>query len=417
MTTFLNIPLDAAALTIVLIGLIQTVTNTIIPKWSKICFTVLFSLLTVYVSCNLWSWISLIFTDNALMTQIAIFLESLFSSAVMPLLTVIMLRSCGEDHRKSPLFRVVAALFIIYCLILSATQFTTVIYYITPDNVYHRGPYYYVLLAPAVSIMIVNLIGLIIKRKRIGKGQFLAFLGYILVPMASMIIQWLFYGITVIILGSAIAALILMAVMQKYQTKQYFLQKDKIAEQHSKLAVLQMRPHFIYNTMTSIYHLCDIDPLKAQQVTLDFSTYLRKNFTAIAKNELIPFAEELEHTKAYLAVELVRFEGYLFVDFNTPHTAFRLPPLTMQPIVENAVKHGLDPELEPLHITISTRTTETGSEIIVEDTGPGFSPDDNGDPHNTLANIIERLDIMCKGTLTISDTKGGGTIVSIAIPS
>ena len=69
-----------------------------------------------------------------------------------------------------------------------------------------------------------------------------------------------------------------MTVLQKYLTKQFVLQKDEITEQRAKLAVLQMRPHFIYNTITSKYFLCDVDPLKAKQVTLDFSTYLRKKF-------------------------------------------------------------------------------------------------------------------------------------------
>ncbi|MBQ3266218.1 MAG: hypothetical protein IJH07_10630 [Ruminococcus sp.] len=103
--------------------------------------------------------------------------------------------------------------------------------------------------------------------------------------------------------------------------------------------------------------------------------------------------------------------------FDTPHTGFRLPPLTLQPIVENAVKHGVDSELEPLRITISTRVTADGSEITVEDNGPGFSSDDNGDPHIALANIAEHLDLLCKGTLTIRSRQGGGVTVKMMIPS
>ena len=95
--------------------------------------------------------------------------------------------------------------------ILLITQFTTVIYYITPDNVYKRGDYYFVLLVPAVMVMIVNLIGLLIKRRSVKREEFFAFLAYILAPTISMIIQLLFYGITVIVLGSSIAALFLMA--------------------------------------------------------------------------------------------------------------------------------------------------------------------------------------------------------------
>ena len=190
------------------------------------------------------------------------------------------------------------------------------------------------------------------------------------------------------------------------QGKRYIKQKEEIADQKVRLAVLQMRPHFIYNTMTSIYCLIEQDAPKAQQVTLDFTNYLRKNFTAIAKEGTIPFTEELEHTRAYLAVEQIRFKGKLFVEFDMPYTNFRLPPLTLQPIVENAVKHGVDPDLDPLTIHIQTREVKNGVEITVAD---------NDEPHIALANIRERLEMMCNGELTISEREGGGTVIRIII--
>ena len=156
---------------------------------------------------------------------------------------------------------------------------------------------------------------------------------------------------------------------------------------------------------------------KAQQVTLDFTTYLRKNFTAIVSEDTVPFSDELEHTRAYLAVEQVQFEDSLFIEYDTPHKEFRLPPLTLQPIVENAVKHGMDPEYAPLRISIKTRETDSGNEIIVEDTGPGFEPvDDDGKTHTALANIQQRLEMMCGGKMTIRPRAGGGTVVTVTIP-
>ncbi|MER1994096.1 MAG: histidine kinase, partial [Eubacteriales bacterium] len=182
------------------------------------------------------------------------------------------------------------------------------------------------------------------------------------------------------------------------------------------ITVLQMRPHFIYNTLMSIYYLCRQDTEKAQQVILDFSSYLRQNFTAIAKEDTIPFTEEVEHTRAYLAVEQARFQDRLLVEFDTPFTAFRIPPLTLQPIVENAVKHGLDPELEPLFISVFSRRQDGYAEIIVDDSGPGYKPSDDDEPHIALANISKRLKMMCRGELTISKADCGGTIVTIRIP-
>ena len=135
-------------------------------------------------------------------------------------------------------------------------------------------------------------------------------------------------------------------------------QQLEIAQEKANVMVLQMRPHFIYNTLMSIYSLCNQDPQKARQVTADFTNYLRKNFNAVAAGSAIPFTAELEHTRAYLAVEQAQHEDMLLVDYDTPFTNFRLPPLTLQPIVENAVKHGMNPYSGPLHILVRTQHTE-----------------------------------------------------------
>ena len=207
------------------------------------------------------------------------------------------------------------------------------------------------------------------------------------------------------------------AIILHDQIESYVGQQREIAHQRASIMVLQMRPHFIYNAMMSIYYLCAKDPKKAQQVTLDFTTYLRKNFTAIASENNVPFADELEHTRAYLAVEQVQFEDSLRVEYDTPHKNFRVPPLTLQPIVENAIKHSMDPEYAPLRIIIRTRQTDSGSEIVVEDNGSGFTPDaDNCEPHIALANIRQRLEMMCGGKLTICPREDGGTVVNVIIP-
>ena len=97
-------------------------------------------------------------------------------------------------------------------------------------------------------------------------------------------------------------------------------------------------------------------------------------------------------------------------------TRFRLPPLTLQPLVENAVKHGFDPNAGPLTISIRTRQTDAGVLITVEDNGRGFDPSDKTKPHPALDNIESRLKQQCGGSLTISSREGGGTSVKVRIP-
>ena len=166
----------------------------------------------------------------------------------------------------------------------------------------------------------------------------------------------------------------------------------------------------------SIYSLCNQDPQKARQVTRAFTDYLRRNFKAVASENTIPFTAELEHARAYLAVEQAQHEEMLLVEYDTPHTMFRLPPLTLQPIVENAVKHCMDPYSGPLHVTVRTYREDKASVIVVEDNGPGFDPAKIDGSHTTLANIRQRLALMCGGSLTIEPRDGGGTRVTMTVP-
>ena len=213
-----------------------------------------------------------------------------------------------------------------------------------------------------------------------------------------------------------LSALSMYSLIISDQIERDLSHQREIAQERLSVMVLQMRPHFIYNTLMTIHSLCRLDPQKARQVTMDFADYLRKNFNAIASDRAIPFSTELEHTRAYLAVEQSQYDDMLVVDWDTPFIRFRLPPLTLQPIVENAVKHGMDPDGEPLSISIRTRHTDAGTEIIVEDNGTGFDPSDESKPHTTLMNIRQRLEMMCGGSLTIMPRDGGGTVVTVTIP-
>ena len=298
------------------------------------------------------------------------------------------------------------------------TQFTEYIYYYTPDNVYYRGPYYALLLVPPVLMMSVNLFALFRVKSSLSRRQRRAFLIYILVPLVCMLVQMFFFGLLTTVLGTTVASMIMLATILMEQLDKFLKQSRENANLRTKKLVLQMRPHFIYNTMTTIYYLCKQDADKAQQVTNDFTEYLRNNFSAIASENTVPFDDELKHTKAYFAVEKAQHEDNLFVEYDTPHTRFRVPPLTLQPLVENAVKHGMDPDGDPLHILVKTRQTANGSEITIENDGPDFDPEsDNDEPHIALNNIRQRLYMMCKGSLEIRKRQGGGTSVKVIIPS
>ena len=411
--SLINFFIAASSFLPMLIGLLFTAVNRVMDRKNKIFFLSMFSVLFLYITSDFINQLS----QNYVLSQATLFFDSFFSSVLMPMLTWYMLFLLGLDWQKSPVFRIVMLLWTIYFMLLISTQFTTAIYYYTPDNVYHRGPLYPLLLVPPILIMLVNQFYLIRRKDDLNRKQFAALLAYFLLPMIAMVLQICFYGLYLIVFGTSLAAMIMLSFIVWDLMEQYVHQREEIMRQRSRIMVLEMRPHFIFNTLTSIYYLSVQDAAKAQQVILDFTTYLRRNFDAIAKERMIPFSSELEHTRAYLAVEQVRFEDKLFVEFDAPHTDFQIPPLTLQPIVENAVKHGIDPELDSLKITVQTRKTDNGSRIIVKDSGPGFKPSDNDEPHIALDNIRKRLELMCRGTLTISSGEESGTTVEIFIPA
>ena len=396
-TTYYYSVIDSTTLLIAVLGIsVVLVLRDLENRWRWFC-VVFFSDMVLKTSASLISRFSALYWHNIPLQTACDFLGILFSSTIIPLLTLYILRCCSQEPRKSFLWKLILSLWGLSAAAAVGDLLTRTLFAVpTPDGTEQKRWLILVYLLFTAISLIVCFVAVIRRRKQLSKLQFILILVYLLAPVSVMLL-----------------AMELMLFVD--QGKRYVKQKEEIANQKVRLAVLQMRPHFIYNTMTSIYCLIEQDAPKAQQVTLDFTNYLRKNFTAIAKEETIPFTEELEHTRAYLAVEQVRFKGKLFVEFDMPYTNFRLPPLTLQPIVENAVKHSLDPNGDPLRIYVRTQQTDTDSEIIVENNGIDYQPADDNEPHIALNNIRQRLEMMCNGELTISERGGGGTVIRIII--
>ena len=416
-STILYIFLSGAASLTMGLGLGLTAIMPSVDRWSKRFFTTFFGVLFLNACLALAETIFSGMVPMAGTVRVVDFLMSLLSAIPLPMQTVFLLHCCGEDWRSSPRFGSVLALWGMYVLLLVIAQFTSLFYYLTPDGRFHFGSGYTLLILPIVTIELINLVDLIRRRDRMTQKLFFAMLLSVL-PLTVALIVHLFVPVfPYILIGIDILALSMYGIILSDQIEQYLRQQREIASQHASIMVLQMRPHFIHNTLMSIYYLCQQDPAEAQRVTLNFNNYLEKNLNALASTKTIPFSEELEHTRAYLNVEQALYDESLFVDYDMPHTHFRIPPLTLQPIVENAVKHGLDPDSDPLRILIQTCQTDSGSEIIVSDNGPGFESADNDRPHIALANIRQRLEMMCGGYMTILPREDGGTVVKLTIPS
>ena len=187
----------------------------------------------------------------------------------------------------------------------------------------------------------------------------------------------------------------------------------------SRIAIMlsQIQPHFIYNTLGTIERMCLKDPEKAFDLVRNFSLYLRGNFSELDSVTPIRFAEELKHVEYYANIEKVRFPD-MRIEYDVETKDFVLPALSVQPLVENAIKHGLM-RLESGG-TVVIRSYETPSHFCVEvkDDGVGFDPSVpvEGKKHVGLRNIRGRLKAMVNGELIIESRIGAGTRAVILIP-
>ena len=191
--------------------------------------------------------------------------------------------------------------------------------------------------------------------------------------------------------------------------------------QESRISIMlsQMQPHFIFNTLNTIYHLCELDPEIARSTINSFSKYLRNNIDNLNRSEMIHFEKEMSFVKAYLDIEKVRFDDELQITFDTAVTNFKIPVLTVQPIVENAVKHGTSKKEGVSSLFISTRETDDCYEITIRDTGVGFDTSHqlcDEHKHIGISSVRQRIENLCDGTLTIESTIGEGTTAIIKIP-
>ena len=190
------------------------------------------------------------------------------------------------------------------------------------------------------------------------------------------------------------------------------LQENRIA-----IMISQIQPHFIYNTLGTIQQLCKEDPEQAAKLVQNFSVYLRGNFSELDNTLPIRFAKELEHVHCYTEIELIRFPD-MTVRYDIQTEEFLLPALSVQPLVENAIKHGLMGLEEGGTVTVTAFETETHYCVRVADDGVGFDEAVLQDErkHIGIRNVRERLQVMCGGSLTVESQQGKGTIALIQIP-
>jgi len=294
------------------------------------------------------------------------------------------------------------------------------IYFIDENNIYHRQGMF--IFSPGLHIMgiLTNSILIVKYRTYLNRLEKFALASYIILPIVGISIQMVFYGYVPINIASTMTLVFIYISMQAQHGRILKEKEVKIMESQIAIMLSQIQPHFLYNTLTTIETFCYKDPELAAKLVRDFSHYLRENMDSLVQKELVNFDRELEHIQIYVGIEKFRFGQRLNVVYDFETKDFMLPILTVQPLVENAVRYGLNKKLSGGTVTITTRRVPEGIKIIVADDGIGFDLNKNKKnddrSHVGIENVRERLRAQCGGTLIVESEKDKGTICSIFIP-
>ena len=290
----------------------------------------------------------------------------------------------------------------------------------------HPGPYYligqlggYIVAGAILSMILYN-------SRAMGFSSTIAMLSFVIAPLLAAGIR----GISSISFepmppALSLALFITSNFIYMNEVRKAYEREKKMSDERVMLMMSQMRPHFLYNVLNSIYYLCEKDPETAQKAVGDFAEYLRTNLDSLEKDREVDFSEELSHIKRYLSLEKMRFEDELQVVYDIRAIDFRIPALTLQPIVENAVKHGITKKDGGGTVRISSIEKRNSFVVKIEDDGAGFDVSRVFDPKNGekderahigIQSVEERLRTICHAKLLIQSREGIGTIVTITIP-
>ena len=199
------------------------------------------------------------------------------------------------------------------------------------------------------------------------------------------------------------------------------IQEVEALHRRLRLAADRMKPHYINNVLTTIYYLCESDPERAQIAVGALSEYLRNTLETIDNAELVTFRWELNQIKNYMALESMRFGDHVRAVYDVDVDTFRIPPLTVLPLVENAVKHGIAGKEGQGTVSVITRRMPEGAvQIRVTDDGVGFDTTNvriMKEAYQGLADVRERMKLETGAEMTIESKPGAGTTVTIHIPS
>ena len=353
-----------------------------------------------------------------ILTGFGTFLYAVITSYVVSGYVAYLVKPPAQVHKRIKL--ALLSMLVLFTAILLVMQFTGILVQVDRTGRYSEGPYSFVGHVMVALYMVFNLRLLLRYRKNVSAQQRRIFSLYIGLPVLGILVRQFVKGVYIAALSSNLSVSLFMifsAIEQAEESRQQELKNEQL-----KVDILlgQIQPHFLFNVLYVIQEICHIDPEKASEAISEFSRYLRHNMDSLSINSPIPFTEELEHTKHYVSLQQLRFGDALVVEYDLACTDFHMPTLTLQPIVENAVRYGVrKTSAGEGTVIVRTREYPDRCEVKVIDNGPGFDPNESkndGLSHMGLNNVRQRLQRICGGKLEVWSEPGKGTTVTMILP-
>lgn len=370
----------------------------------------------------------LVFTlvlQNCIENELAIHIDmptvrtafSVYGYVIRPVLILLLSRILNKNKENLFFMLLVAINAAVY---LSAF-FTDIAFTIRPDNTFHRGPLGFTCHIVTAMFMIRCLYLIRVRTEAFGIRQALIPVLNMLLLIGAICFEVTFLHNRHLPVSPLTLAIVINCVFYYCWLHIEFMrehERDMEARQQLQIMISQIQPHFLFNTLSTIQAMCRTNPAGAQKTVEKFAVYLRQNLELMEQPELIPMDKEIEHTRIYADIEKERFEN-IDVVYDILDHDFSIPPLTIQPLVENAIRHGVRIRENGL-VTVATREGDGFHEIVIKDNGKGFDPDnieDSKGDHIGIRNVRGRIEKMCGGTMSIESRPGEGTTIVIRVPA
>ncbi len=339
--------------------------------------------------------------------------NAFYGYCARPVILVLFIRICDSKNR----FRILWVLPVVNAVFYS-TAFYSSLSFTFSGGIFGRGPLGYSCHIVSFFLLLFHMAQVMVKYRNIRKPEALIpVLNALLIIGATVLDTWIITdydisALTVVMVSTALFYYVWLHL-------QFVREHDEalLSQQRIQIMMSQIQPHFLYNTLSTIQALCRIDPEKASDTLEKFGAYLRQNIDSVEQPDLIPISKELEHTRIYAEIETIRFP-HVKTEFEVEDNSFYLPALTVQPLVENAIRHGVRIRTQGI-IKVKTYAEDGCHIVVISDNGKGFDinaqPGD-GKSHIGIRNVMERVEKLCGGSVTVDSVIDKGTTVTIRIP-